>query len=99
MPVGIAHPEAIGFAQLLTAFAESAGRRPPHFVPVPPTAAYGMLRALEVLRVRLPVRADSLLGLSRPAPEVPNPDIVASLGVAVRPFALERSGGVATAAL
>ena len=98
VPVGIAHPEAIGFAQLLTAFAASAGRRAPHFVPVPPTAAYGMLRALEVLRVRLPVRADSLLGLSRPAPEVPNPDIVASLGVAVQPFALERTGGVATAA-
>jgi nucleoside-diphosphate-sugar epimerase len=99
VPVGIAHPEAIGFAQLLTAFAASAGHRAPRFVPVPPTAAYGMLRALEVLRVRLPVRADSLLGLSRPALEVPNPDIAASLGVAVQPFALERAGGAATAAL
>ncbi len=98
VPVGIAHPEAVGFAQLLAAFAASAGHRAPHFVPVPPTAAYRMLRALEVLRVQLPVRADSLLGLSRPAPEVPNPDVVAGLGVAVRPFALERTGRAATAA-
>jgi len=96
VPVGIAHPEAVGFAQLLSAFAADAGRPGPHFVPVPPMAAYGALRALEVLRVGLPVRADSLLGLARPAPEVPNSDVLARLGVAVRPFSLGRAGTART---
>jgi len=98
VPVGIAHPEAVGFAQLLTAFAASAGRPAPRFVPVPPMAAYGTLRVLELLQVGLPVRADSLLGLARPAPEVPNPDILAGLGVSVRPFALGTAGTAQTAA-
>ena len=88
-PVGIAHPEAVGFAELLTAFAASTGRPAPHFLPVPPMAVYGTLRALELLPVRLPVRADSLLGLARPAPAVPHPEILAGLGVAVRPFGVE----------
>ena len=98
VPVGIAHPEAVGFAQLLTAFGASAGRPAPRFVPLPPMPAYGMLRALEVLRVRLPVRADSLLGLFRPAPGVPNPDVLVDLGVEVRPFSLERGGTASTIA-
>jgi nucleoside-diphosphate-sugar epimerase len=87
VPVGIAHPEAVGFRQLIAAFAAGTARPKPHFVPVPPMAVYGALRVLELLPVVLPVRADSLLGLVRPAPEVPNPDVLAELGVAVRPFA------------
>jgi hypothetical protein len=36
------------------------------------------------LRVPLPVRADSLLGLVRPATSVPNPDVLERLGVTLR---------------
>ena len=86
VPVGIAHPDPVGFRRLLTAFAAGSARPSLHFVRMPPMAVYSALRALELLPVALPVRADSLLGLVRPAPEVPNPDVLAQLGVAVRPF-------------
>jgi nucleoside-diphosphate-sugar epimerase len=89
VPVGIAHPEAVGFRQLIAVFAAGTARPKPHFVPVPPMAVYRALRMFELLPVTLPVRADSLLGLVRPAPEVPNPEILAGLGVAPRPFAVE----------
>jgi hypothetical protein len=59
-------------------------------------AVYGALRALELLPVALPVRADSLLGLVRPAPEVPNSDVLAQLGVAVRPFAPQAAASAET---
>ena len=101
VPVGIAHPDAVGFSALLTGFAAGLGAPPPRFVPVPAMAAYSALRALELLPVALPVRADSLLGLVRPAPEVPNTRILAELGVDLSPFAVEqgddvqRSGSVA----
>jgi nucleoside-diphosphate-sugar epimerase len=87
VPVGIAHPDAVGFRQLLAGFAAGNARPSLHFVPVPPMAIYGALRALEGLPVALPIRADSLLGLVRPAPEVPNSDVLVRLGVAVGPFA------------
>jgi nucleoside-diphosphate-sugar epimerase len=89
VPVGIAHPDAVGFSALLTRFAAGRGTRPPHFVRVPAMAVYRALRAFERFPVALPVRADSLLGLVRPAPEVPNPQILADLGVDLRPFAVE----------
>jgi nucleoside-diphosphate-sugar epimerase len=89
VPVGIAHPDAVGFAALLRGFAAGIDRPPRRFVPVPPMAVYRALRGFELLPVALPVRADSLLGLVRPAPEVPNLGILAGLGVALRPFAVE----------
>jgi hypothetical protein len=89
VPVGIAHPDAVGFSALLSRFAAARGTRPPRFVRVPAMAVYRALRTFELLPVALPVRADSLLGLVRPAPEVPNPQILAELGVDLRPFAVE----------
>ena len=46
VPVGIAHPEAVDFRQLIAVFAAGAARPAPHFVPVPPMAVYGALRAV-----------------------------------------------------
>jgi nucleoside-diphosphate-sugar epimerase len=89
VPVGIAHPDAVGFSALLTCLAAGRGTPPPRFVRVPAMAVYNALRTFELLPVTLPVRADSLLGLVRPAPEVPNPQILAGLGVNMRPFAVE----------
>jgi nucleoside-diphosphate-sugar epimerase len=85
-PAGIAHPEPVPFTELIAAFADSAGKRPPRFVRTPSMAVYGALRVAELLPLRLPVRADSLLGLVRPAPMVPNIDILDGLGVTLRPF-------------
>ena len=89
VPVGIAHTDAVGFSALLTRFAAARGTPPPRFVRVPAMAVYRALRTLELLPVALPVRADSLLGLIRPAREVPNPQILAGLGVDLRAFAVE----------
>ena len=89
LPVGIAHPDPVPFPELLSILAASMGRRRPRFLPTPPMVAYGALRAAELMRVPLPVRADSLLGLVRPAPSVPHPDVLQRLGVVLRPFAVE----------
>jgi nucleoside-diphosphate-sugar epimerase len=88
VPVGIAHPDAIPFRQLLTSFAASIGKPRPRFVRTPPRVVYGALRAAEVLPLPLPVRADSLLGLTRPAPNVPNLEVLDQLGVVLQPFDL-----------
>ena len=92
LPVGIAHPEPVPFTELLTSFAASMGKPRPRFLPTPAMAVYGALRAAEFLPVRLPVRADSLLGLVRPAPYVPHPEVLDQLGVVLQPFALAGAG-------
>jgi nucleoside-diphosphate-sugar epimerase len=95
-PVGIAYPEAVPFRDLLRALATSTGRPAPRFVPVPPMAAYAALRAAERLPVPLPVRADSLLGLVRPAPIVAHVEVLDQLGVVLQPFSLAEAAGVAS---
>lgn len=87
VPVGIAHPESVPFRELLTSFAASLGKPRPRFVPTPPMAVYAALRAAEFLPARLPVRADSLLGLVRPAPNMPHPEVLEQLGVVLQAFA------------
>lgn len=96
-PIGIAQPTPIRFQDLLVAFAAQEGRRC-RFVRVPWRIVYWGLRAAELVRVRLPFRADSLLGLVRPAPLVPGVEDLARLGVRLTPFrayteALGRAGG------
>lgn len=84
-PVGLAHPVPVRFEDLLLALAARAGTRlrPVH---VPWVAAYRAMRACERLRVPLPLRADSILGLVRPAPAVPGAERWDLLGVQVRRF-------------
>jgi nucleoside-diphosphate-sugar epimerase len=80
--VGIAQPRSVGFTELLRALAARAGRRP-RLLPVPWPAVLWALRLAEAARLPVPLRADSLLGLVRPAPNVPAsaafPDLHASL--------------------
>ena len=52
-----------------------------HLVPVPWQLAYVTLRAGEVAGARLPFRADSLLGLARPAQEVPHQSVATGWAV------------------
>jgi nucleoside-diphosphate-sugar epimerase len=86
VPVGVACDQAVPFRELVTDLALAQGRATPRFVPVPPKAAFAALRAAEALGLPLPVRADSLLGLVRPAPLVANFEVLTRLGVALRPF-------------
>lgn len=86
-PIGLAHPEPIQFRRLLDAFARQAEVHP-RFVPVPWQPVHLAMRAAERIGLRLPLRADSLLGLVRPAPFVPGVEELARLGVSPRPFDL-----------
>jgi nucleoside-diphosphate-sugar epimerase len=67
---GIAQPEAVDFRSLLSFLAASQGHDC-RFIRVPWPAAYGILRVAEAARLSN-LRADSVLGLVRPAPSVPS---------------------------
>lgn len=84
-PVGVANPQAVTFKVLLETLAAQEGRSC-RFIPIPWQIVYAMLRTGELLRLSLPFRADSLLGLVRPAPFVPQPEELQRLGVVMRPF-------------
>jgi hypothetical protein len=87
VPLGIAHPEPVTFSYLVRAIGRADGRMP-HLLPVPWQVTYAALRAGEAVGVGLPFRADSLLGLARPAPTVPNHRKLRDLGLSFRPFSL-----------
>jgi nucleoside-diphosphate-sugar epimerase len=89
--VSVAHPAAVSIRDILRIFAEQEGRRC-RFVPVPWQVVYATLRTAEAARVRMPFRADSLLGLVRGAPAVVNPEPVTHLGVSIRPFTEQLAG-------
>lgn len=82
---GLAHPNRVPFRTVLEATARRAGHKP-RFVPVPWPPVYGSMRLAELAHLRLPLRADSLLGLMRPAPCVPHPEVWEQLGVPIRAF-------------
>jgi nucleoside-diphosphate-sugar epimerase len=85
-PIGLAHPKPVPFEPLLRAFAQADGKTNLRYVPLPWQLVYWSARAAEFASLRLPVRADSVLGLVRPAPCVPNPSDLKHLGINLRPF-------------
>jgi nucleoside-diphosphate-sugar epimerase len=90
-PLGLAHPVAVPFERILT---EMGDGRPPRLLRIPWPPTYAALRAAEQLRLPLPVRADSLLGLVRPAPSVPNAQFWPGIGLQLRAFAEPPRQGV-----
>jgi len=84
--ISVAHPSRVALTDLLRTLAAEQQRRC-RFVPVPWQLVYGLLRTGELLRLRLPFRADSLLGLIRTAPGLAGAEQLAGLGVTVRAFA------------
>lgn len=89
-PLGLANPARVPFERIL---AELSPKPEPTFVRVPWRTVYGALRLGEKLRLPLPVRSDSVLGLVRPASEVPNVGYWATVGVRLRSFG-ERGGAL-----
>jgi nucleoside-diphosphate-sugar epimerase len=81
--LGLAHPARVPFERVL-GYANDG--RTPRFVHIPWTPTYGALRLAELARLPLPVRADSLLGLVRPAAHVPNAEYWSEHGLQLRPF-------------
>jgi nucleoside-diphosphate-sugar epimerase len=84
-PIGIANPQPVPFRQVIEGLARMQDNHC-RTVAVDWRLVYAFLRTAERLPVALPFRADSLLGLARPAPTVPNLAILDGLGVSLRRF-------------
>jgi nucleoside-diphosphate-sugar epimerase len=86
-PVGVAAPAAVPFSRVLEMLAAAEGRRCRFLpIPVPWQLALGAIRAAELLRLPLPFRSDSILGLVRPAASVPGAEELSRLGVQIGGF-------------
>jgi nucleoside-diphosphate-sugar epimerase len=83
--ISIADPNRVTLLNLMRTFAAQENRRC-RFVPVPWQLVYWLLRSGELMRLRLPFRADSLLGLIHTAPGLAGADQLARLGVTVHAF-------------
>lgn len=83
--ISIAHPSRVTLLNLLRTFAAQENRRC-RFVPVPWQLVYWLLRSGELMRLHLPFRADSLLGLIHTAPSLAGGDQLARLGVTLHGF-------------
>jgi len=94
--ISAAHPSRVPLTDLLRTLAAQEHRRC-RFVPVPWQLVYWLLRSGELMRLHLPFRADSLLGLIHTAPGLAGGEQLAGLGVTVHAFAGRgfeaRSGG------
>jgi nucleoside-diphosphate-sugar epimerase len=82
VPIGIAQPQGVPFRLLLRHLGDGTRRRV--YVPIPWQPVYWLLRLCESANVAVPFRSDSLLGLVRPAREVPGADILTNMGVRIR---------------
>jgi nucleoside-diphosphate-sugar epimerase len=83
-PIGIALPDAVSFERLVRGLAKEGQRI--RFILIPWVFLYSAMRLVEHFGVRLPIKADSLLGLARPASSVPGMEVLKEMGVAIRPF-------------
>lgn len=88
IPLGLANPEPVPFRLLMERIAAAAGRPRFRLISLPWRPLYAGLWLGERTSVKLPFRADSLLGLVRPAPEVCGAEDVCGLGIRLRPFRL-----------
>lgn len=91
IPLGLANPDPVPFRLLMEGIAVAAGRPRLRPIPIPWKPLYAALRLGERTPVKLPFRADSLLGLVRPAPGVCGAEEVRGLGIPLRPFTLSSS--------
>jgi nucleoside-diphosphate-sugar epimerase len=83
--LSLAHSGKVTLVDMMHVFAAQSNRRC-RFLPVPWKLVYSALRAGESVRLRLPFRADSLLGLVYTAPRLEGKDELARLGVTFQPF-------------
>lgn len=86
--ISVAHPSRVPLADLMRAFS-ARGNRKSRLVFVPWKLVYGLLRTGELIRLPLPFRADSLLGLIHSAPNLSGTEKLTALGVSLRPFSIE----------
>ena len=84
-PIGLANPVPVSFRDLIAGLARLSGHSC-RTVPLDWRFVLAALRTCEALRIDLPFRADSLVGLANPAPIVPNLEIWHELGITLRRF-------------
>jgi hypothetical protein len=83
----VANPRRVPFSEVIRTLREGATAKPLHPVPVKSALLYRALRSAEAVGLRIGFRADSLLGLMHPAPNVPHVDHWAERGIPLRDFA------------
>jgi nucleoside-diphosphate-sugar epimerase len=83
--VGLANTTPVSFREIMQAIGDAVGSSA-RTIDIPWRPLLLLLQTLEKVGVPLPVRSDSLLGLVRPAREVPGLDLATSLGLVFRPF-------------
>lgn len=86
VPIGVAHPLSVEIGQLMSDLVRRRTGKP-LILPVPAAAVHAVLLIGEWLGMRLPFRSDSLAGLIRPAPGVPNEHVLRDLGVELKAYA------------
>lgn len=85
--LGVADPRRVPFSDIIHTLRASATTTPLRPVPVSSTLLYRALRGAEAVGLRIGFRADSLLGLMHPAPDVPHVNYWAEQGISLRGFA------------
>lgn len=93
--VGVAQPEPVSFRQIIATLHAAASPKPLRAVGVPAAVLYRGLRAVEAIGMRPGFRADSLLGLTRPAPSVPEVGYWHERGIDLRAFSAATTAGAA----
>jgi nucleoside-diphosphate-sugar epimerase len=84
--IGLANATSVTFSDIMAAMSTSA-HGTGKMITVPWHVVLQLLRTAERLKIPLPVRSDSLLGLVQPAPFVPGVDVADRLHLSFREFA------------
>jgi nucleoside-diphosphate-sugar epimerase len=85
--LGVANPRRVPFSEVIRTLRAAATAKPLRPLPVPSALLYRALRAAEAVGLRTGFRADSLLGLMYPAPDVPHVDHWVKWGITLQDFA------------
>ena len=85
--LGVASPRRVPFSEIIRTLRATATFKSLRPIPVSSTLLYRALRAGEAVGLRSGFRADSLLGLMHPAPNVPHVGYWAERGISLRDFA------------
>ncbi len=85
--LGVAAPRRVPFSEIIRTLRAAATSKSLRPIPVTSTLLYRALRAGEAVGLRIGFRADSLLGLMHPAPNVPHVGYWAERGISLRDFA------------
>ena len=94
--LGVANPRRVSFSEIMRTLRGSVTVKPLRAVPVPFAVVYRALCTAEAVGVRAGFRADSLLGLMNPAPDVPHVDYWAGCGIVLRDLAEVAVNGMVT---